>query len=95
MRSTPLIGERGSFSAVETDWKFMPKMRRHAGMRAAAVVAAVDLVQDRPHLDRVVELGVAVVRGPVRAGPAGSEGSVVELLISGVNRSSMPARSGR
>ena len=47
---------------------------RHAGMRAAAVVAAVDLVQDRPHLDRVVELGVAVVRGPVGAGPGRQRG---------------------
>ena len=48
-----------------------PEDRRDAHVRGAGVVSAVDLVQDGLDLDRVVELGVAVVRGPVPARACG------------------------
>ena len=50
----------GSFCAVETDWKFMPKSAGVADLRRAAVVVAVDLVEDRLHLVAVVLLGRAL-----------------------------------
>jgi len=41
---TPFSGDVGSFSAVDTVWKFIPRRCRDADVLGAAVVEAVDLV---------------------------------------------------
>ena len=80
----------GSFCAVETDWKFMPKIAGVPTAARAGVVVAVDLVEDRRTLIAVVLLRQRVVLGPVVAGRR----SGATLLISGVNRSWTPVPDG-
>ena len=70
----PPIGDVGSFSAVETVWKFIPKIAGTPTCAVPAVVVAVDLVEHRLHLVCVV-LGVAVVRRSSRSlGPRAGSG---------------------
>jgi len=57
--------DTGSFSAVDTLWKFIPKMAGVPVSMPAAVVVSVDFVDDRVHLVAVVLLGRRVVVGPV------------------------------